>query len=196
MTLLSKLIKTTAALSFLTASIFSAQADTIPLSGNVQTELLVAKVVSVDQSNHVIVLSGKDGEETSFQLTDRAKDLEHVKTGDMIEVTLEHSVAVALETDVNQAAPIMLTKEEVSQATKDNPTPNANALRQVNISLKITHIDLKKHQITFEGPAGRSKVVSVKKPEVQARLKDLKVGQSVQVTYTDLVKITADHGKK
>ncbi|MCD1125470.1 hypothetical protein LPW36_05480 [Jinshanibacter sp. LJY008] len=196
MTLLSKLIKTTAALSFLTATIFSAQADTIPLSRNVQTELLVAEVVSVDQSNHVVVLAGKDGENISFQLTDRAKDLEHLKAGDMIKATVKRSIAVALETDVNKAAPTMLTKEEVSKATKDNPTPNANALRQVNLSLKINHIDLKKHRITFEGPTGRNKVVSVKDPNIQARMKDLKVGESVQVTYTDLVKITADHGKK
>ncbi|AWH88246.1 hypothetical protein [Limnobaculum parvum] len=196
MTLLSKLIKTTAAVSFLAATICSAQADTIPLSGNVQTELLAAKVVSVDQSNHVIVLAGKDGENISFQLTNRAKDLEHLKAGDMIEATVERSIVAALETDVNKSAPTILTKEEISRATQDNPTPNANALRQVNLSLKITHIDIKKHQITFEGPNGRSKVISVKDPKIQAGLKDLKVGQSVLVTYTDLVKITADHDKK
>ncbi|BCQ61091.1 hypothetical protein PBOI14_28410 [Pseudomonas sp. Boi14] len=61
------------------------------------------------------------------------------------------------------------------------------------MQLKITAIDLKKNQLTFEGPAGNKKVVSVEKPEVQQRLKDLKVGQSVLVTYTDILQVSTAH---
>lgn len=83
-----------------------------------------------------------------------------------------------------------------SNATKNNPNPNVNAVHQVNVTLKITHIDLKKHQVTFEGPAGRQKVIAVEDPAIQARLKDLKVNQSVVVTYTDLLEIRAEPAKK
>ncbi|MEX2940171.1 hypothetical protein [Serratia fonticola] len=55
---------------------------------------------------------------------------------------------------------------------------------------------MKKYEITFEGPAGRKKVVSVEDPAIQARLKDLKVDQSVVVTYTDLLDIRAENAKK
>jgi hypothetical protein len=59
--------------------------------------------------------------------------------------------------------------------------------------LKITNIDLKKNQVTFENPKGQSKTVDVERPEVQAKLKDLKVGQSVYVTYTDVLTVTSRH---
>ncbi|MNL84871.1 hypothetical protein D3C87_2129850 [compost metagenome] len=57
--------------------------------------------------------------------------------------------------------------------------------------MKITKIDVAKHEVTFENPAGQSKTVVVEKPEVQAKLKDLKEGQSVIVTYTDILKVTS-----
>jgi hypothetical protein len=61
------------------------------------------------------------------------------------------------------------------------------------VQLKITKIDLKNNQVTLENPQGQSKTLDVKKPEIQARLKDLKVGQSVVVTYTDVLKVTSQH---
>jgi hypothetical protein len=63
----------------------------------------------------------------------------------------------------------------------------------VKVQLKITGIDLKKNQVTFENPEGKSKTVDVKRPEVQAKLKDLKVGQSVNVVYTDILTVTSKH---
>jgi Cu/Ag efflux protein CusF len=59
--------------------------------------------------------------------------------------------------------------------------------------LKITKIDLKTNQVTLQNPAGVSKVLDVKKPEIQAKLKDLKEGKSVIVTYTDILKVTSQH---
>ena len=196
MKVIRSLIKATTALSLLAISITSAYADVIPLAGEVQTDQFAAKVVSVDQQNRVVVLAGTEGHNVSFKLTDQAKDLTHLKAGDTIQATIVRSRIVKLDTDLDKAAPAITSLYEESNATKNNPNPNVNAVHQVNLTLKITHIDVKKHEITFEGPAGRQKVVSVEDPAIQARLKDLKVNQSVVVTYTDLLDIRADHTKK
>lgn len=196
MKVIRSLIKATTALSLLAISITSVYADVIPLAGEVQTDQFAAKVVSVDQQNRVVVLAGTEGHNVSFKLTDQAKDLTHLKAGDTIQATIVRSRIVKLDTDLDKAAPAITSLYEESDATKNNPNPNVNAVHQVNLTLKITHIDVKKHEITFEGPAGRKKVVSVEDPAIQARLKDLKVNQSVVVTYTDLLDIRADHTKK
>lgn len=52
---------------------------------------------------------------------------------------------------------------------------------------------MKTLQVTLENPSGQSKTLDVKNPEIQAKLKDLKVGQSVIVTYTDILKVTSQH---
>ncbi len=71
--------------------------------------------------------------------------------------------------------------------------PGGEAYRQVQVQLKITKIDLKTNQVTLQNPQGQSKVLDVKQPEIQAKLKDLKEGQSVIVTYTDILKVTSQH---
>lgn len=196
MKVIRSLIKTTTALSLLAISITSAYADIVPLAGEVQTDQFAAKVVSVDQQNRVVVLAGAEGHNVSFKLTDKEKDLTNLKAGDTIQATVVHSRIVKLDTDLSKAAPTITSYKEESNATKNNPNPNVNAVHQVNVTLKITHIDLKKHQVTFEGPAGRQKVIAVEDPAIQARLKDLKVNQSVVVTYTDLLEIRAEPAKK
>jgi hypothetical protein len=175
-----------------TASLGAMAAD-IPLSGVVVADQVTTKVLAVDAANHQVVLEGPEGKQVHVQLTDKAKDLGNLKVGDKVNVEVIHSVAAFLDTDVDKGLPGSTERAGDIRATKDNPNPGGEAFRQVQVQLKITHIDVKKNQVTFENPAGQSKVINVEKPEVQAKLKDLKVGQSVVVTYTDILKVTSQH---
>ncbi|KPH01719.1 hypothetical protein AEQ67_05530 [Pseudomonas sp. RIT-PI-q] len=179
--------------TLLSTASLSAMAADIPLSGVVVADQVTTKVLAVDAANHQVVLEGPEGKQVHVQLTDKAKDLGNLKVGDKVNVEVIHSVAAFLDTDVDKGLPGSTERAGDIRATKDNPNPGGEAFRQVQVQLKITHIDLKKNQLTFENPAGQSKVVNVEKPEVQAKLKDLKVGQSVVVTYTDILKVTSQH---
>ncbi|WP_256581590.1 MULTISPECIES: hypothetical protein [unclassified Pseudomonas] len=131
--------------------------------------------------------------EVHVQLTDAARDLGNLKVADQVKVLTTHSVAAVLDTDVDKSAPDASEKTGVVRATADNPNPGGAAFRQLQVQLKITHIDLKKNQVTLENPAGATKVLNVEKPEIRAGLKDLKVGQGVLVTFTDTLEITTAH---
>jgi hypothetical protein len=190
---LHALTKAISLATLLTTASLSAMAADIPLSGVVVADQVTTKVLAVDAANHQVVLEGPEGNQVHVQLTDKAKDLGNLKVGDKVNVEVIHSVAAFLDTDVDKGLPGSTERAGDIRATKDNPNPGGEAFRQVQVQLKITHIDLKKNQVTFENPAGQSKVVNVEKPEVQAKLKDLKVGQSVVVTYTDILKVTSQH---
>ena len=179
--------------TLLSSASLSAFAADIPLSATVEADQVVAKVLSVDAVKHQVVLQNADGRQVHIQLSDQAKDLGNLKVGDQVQVDVTHSVAAYLDTDVDKGLPGATERTGDILATKDNPNPGGEAYRQVQVELKITHIDVKKNQVTFENPAGQSKVLNVEKPEVQAKLKDLKVGQSVVVTYTDILKVTSQH---
>ncbi len=170
-----------------------AHAADIPLSKSLEADEVTTKVLAVDAAKHQVVLAGAEGREVHVQLTDAAKDLGNLKVGDQVKVLTTHSVAAVLDTDVDKSAPDASEKTGVIRATADNPNPGGAAFRQVQVQLKITHIDLKKNQVTLENPAGATKVLNVEKPEIRAGLKDLKVGQSVVVTYTDTLEITTAH---
>ncbi|MHC8309642.1 hypothetical protein ACYZUC_08475 [Pseudomonas sp. GT1P32] len=172
---------------------FSAVAADIPLSAVVEADQVTTKVLAVDAANHQVVLEGAEGREVNLQLSDKAKNLGNLKVGDKVTVEVIRSVAAYLDTDVDKGLPGATEHTGEIRATKDNPNPGGEAFRQVQVQLQITKIDLAKNQVTFKGPRGHSKTVNVEKPEVQKKLKDLKVGQSVVVTYTDILKVTTQH---
>ncbi|AUG40297.1 MULTISPECIES: hypothetical protein [Pseudomonas] len=190
---LHSLAKAVALATLLSAASLHAHAADIPLAGTVEADELVTKVLSVDAAKHRVVLEGAQGQPVHVQLSDQAKDLGNLKVGDQVNVRVTHAVVAVLDTDVEKGLPNSAERAGVVRATKDNPNPGGEAYRQVQVQLKITDIDLKNNQLTFQGPAGNKKVLDVEKPEVQARLKDLKVGQSVVVTYTDVLQVTTQH---
>ena len=187
------ILKSAATVSLLALSVFSANAAIVPVSGDFQADHFSAKVVSVDQKNHVVVLEGEAGDKVSLNVPQEAGTLANIKAGDTVDTTVTRSVAIAFDTNVDKAAPTASTTKGMEKATSGSP--GHEAFRQVNVQLKIKHIDLKKNEITFVGPKGQEKTVTVEDPKVQAKLKDLKVNQSVRVTYTDSIQITARPAK-
>lgn len=177
----------------MSAGSLAAHAADIPLSRSLEADEVTTRVLAVDPANHQVVLEGAEGRQVHVQLSDQAKDLGNLKVGDQVKVLVTHAVAAVLDTDVDKSAPDASEKSGIVRATADNPNPGGAAFRQVQVQLKITHIDLKKNQVTLENPAGLSKVLTVERPEIRAGLKDLKVGQSVLVTYTDTLEITTAH---
>lgn len=181
-----------AALATLFAAVSLAHAAEVPLSGALTADELTATVVSVDAANHVVVIKDQEGQQAEVQLTDQAKNLDKLKAGDTVHAVVTRSVVVVLDTDLDKAASVK-EKAGVARAGEANPNPGGAAFRQVSVRLKIVAIDLDKHQVTLLGPAGKSKTVTVEKPDLQARMKNLKVGQTVALTYTDTLDITTAH---
>jgi len=177
----------------LSATSFGAMAADIPLSATVEADQVTTKVLAVDAANHQVVLEGAEGRQVHVQLSDKAKNLANLKVGDLVKVEVQRSVAAYLDTDVDKGLPGTVERSGELRNAPGTENPGGEAYRQIQVQLKITKIDLKQNQVTLENPAGQSKVLDVKKPEIQAKLKDLKVGQSVVVTYTDVLKVTSQH---
>lgn len=190
---LSALAKAITLATVLSATSFGAFAADIPLSATIEADQVTTKVVSVDPANHQVVLEGAEGRQVHVQLTDKAKNLANLKVGDLVKVEVQRSVAAYLDTDVDKGLPGTTERTGELRKAPGTDNPGGEAFRQVQVQLKITKIDLKTHQVTLENPSGQSKTLDVKKPEIQAKLKDLKVGQSVIVTYTDILKVTSQH---
>lgn len=177
----------------LSATSFGAMAADIPLSATVEADQVTTKVMAVDAANHQVVLEGAEGRQVHVQLSDKAKNLANLQVGDLVKVEVQRSVAAYLDTDVDKGLPGTVERSGELRKAPGSENPGGEAYRQIQVQLKITKIDLKNNQVTLENPQGKSKILDVKKPEIQAKLKDLKVGQSVVVTYTDVLKVTSQH---
>ncbi|MGY2438456.1 hypothetical protein [Pseudomonas sp. SDO52101_S400] len=177
----------------LSATSLTALATDIPLSAAVEADQVTTKVLAVDPANHQVVLEGAEGRQVHVQLSDKAKNLGNLKVGDKVDIQVTHSIAAFLDTDVDKGLPGSTERTGELRNAVGSSNPGGEAFRQVQVQLKITKIDLKKNQVTLENPSGQSKTLNVEKPEIQAKLKDLKIGQSVVVTYTDVLKVTSEH---
>ncbi|QJP95025.1 hypothetical protein [Pseudomonas fluorescens] len=177
----------------LSAASLSAMANDIPLSATVEADRVTTKVLAVDPANHQVVLEGAEGRQVHIQLSDKAKNLGNLKVGDLVKIEVTRSVAAYLDTDVDKGLPGSTERTGELRNAVGSSNPGGEAFRQVQVQLKITKIDLATNQVTLENPSGQSKTLNVEKPEIQAKLKDLKVGQSVVVTYTDVLKVTSQH---
>lgn len=180
--------------TLLSASSLSAMAADIPLSAVVEADQISTKVVSVDAANRQVVLEGPEGRQATVQLTEKAKNLDNLKPGNQVDIKVTRAVAAYLDTDVDKGLPGTTERTGEVRAAPGSANPGGEAYRQVQVQLKITHIDLKKNQVTLENPSGQSKTLDIERPEVQAKLKDLKIGQSVYVTYTDILTVTSKRG--
>ncbi|MFR0691390.1 hypothetical protein ACLUTX_18490 [Enterobacterales bacterium AE_CKDN230030158-1A_HGKHYDSX7] len=165
----------------------------IPLGTAVEADEVVTHVMSVDAKDRRIVVADAAGKPVTVQVTDAARDLGHLKPGDAIGALVVHSAAFDLDTQVQSQAPGASEEDGVVRATPSNPNPGGDAFRLVRVQLKIVGIDLKKHQVTFEGPRGGTKVVSVDDPKLRSKMGELKIGQMLNVTIEDTLQIVTAH---
>lgn len=170
-----------------------AMAADIPLGTAVEADEVVTKVVSVDAKDRRIVVEDAAGKPITVQVTDASQDLGHLKAGDAVAALVIHSAAFDLDTKVQSQAPGGFEADGVAMATPSNPHPGGDAFRMARVQLKIVGINLKKHELTFEGPDGTLKTVAVDDPKLRSKMAELKVGQILNVTYEDTLQIVTAH---
>lgn len=174
--------------SIMSTASFTAHAADIPLGSTALEAHIVTHVLAVDAANFQVTVEGSDKNPVTLQLTDKAKALHNLKVGDKVDIHVTRSIAYVLDTDVDSDRGVS-TKTGMTPPNKDNPNPGGEAFRQVKVTSKITHIDLKKHEVTLLPPEGKVTVVKVEDPDLQARMKNLKVGQTVDAVFTEVLKI-------
>lgn len=166
----------------------TATAAEVPLGSNTMEGHIITQVLAVDPANYQVTIEGADKNPVSIQLTDKAKALRNLKVGDKVEIHVIRSVAYVLDTNIDGASGVR-DESMTIRATKEDSNPGGEAVRQVKVTSKITHIDLIKHEVTLLPPEGQVKVLRVEDPMLQARMKKLQVGQTINANYTEVMQV-------
>ncbi|MCG8291831.1 hypothetical protein [Pseudomonas entomophila] len=174
--------------SLMSATSFTAQAAELPIASEALESHVTTQVTAIDLANRQVTVKGPHEKDVTFQLTEKAKALPNLKVGDQVDIYVTRAIAYVLDTKVG-GAPKASEESGTIRATKDNPNPGGEAFRQVRVTSKIEKIDLKTHEVTLLPPEGKVQVVKVEKPELQARMENLKVGQTVDAIYTEVLRV-------
>jgi hypothetical protein len=146
---------------------------------------VTATVTAIDLKARTVDLKSADGKTASIVVPESVKNLEKLKVGDI--VTTTYAVALAAEILKPGEAP---AAPSVAAARQGNGQLLAG--RQESAVLKIDSIDLATNSVTVTGPKGNTKTLKVKRPELQEKLKTLKPGDEVQLTYTEAMAISVE----
>ena len=138
-----------------------------------------ATITAIDAATRTITLKGEK-DEYELEVSPEVKDFDKLKVGDVVVATYTQSIAAHI------AAPGEATPG-VTGSVKANPIEkgNASASREVTASLKVEAVDTKANTVTLSAGNGHSQTVQVTNPKVQERLKTLKPGDVVVITYNE-----------
>jgi translation elongation factor P/translation initiation factor 5A len=147
-----------------------------------------ATVESIDLATRTLVLKGADGTSESVVVPESIANLDKLKVGDTVTTTYAVSVAAELLKPGEEPAPV-----SVSAAKQGGG--KVEGLRQTSAVLKVQHVDLATNSVTLTGPKGNTRTIKVKRPELQEKLKSLKPGDEVQITFTEAMAISVEPKK-
>ncbi|MFV3289715.1 hypothetical protein ACNFBR_13305 [Pseudomonas sp. NY11955] len=183
------LARAVALATLVSAASLSAYAADIPIASEALESHVTTQVTAIDLANRQVTVKGPDNKkDVTFQLTEKAKALPNLKVGDQVDIFVTRAVAYVLNTDVG-GAPKASEESGTIRATAQNPNPGGEAFRQVRVTSQIKKIDLKQHEVSLLPPEGKLQVVKVESPDLQARMKNLKVGQTVDAIHTEVLRV-------
>jgi len=155
--------------------------DTVSVSGTVE---------AIDHTSRVLTLkSDEDGELVTVDVPAGARRFDEIKVGDKVTARYYDNVTVRLKKPGE--APVNATEAAVTPG--GGPKPGATVAAQRTMTAVIEAIDPKVPSITFKGPKGWKYSRRVQDKSV---LKQVKVGDQVDFTWTEAVTIEVTTPKK
>lgn len=150
-----------------------------------------ATVEAIDLEKRVVTLKGPKGNVFDITVGEEARNLPQVKVGDLVVVKYYESVAYRVLKPGEAAAGTQ--EAEVVSRAKPGAKPGGVVGREVTITATIQAIDKKKQTVTLKGPDGKTVTVKAEKPK---NLEKVKVGDEVEITYTEALAISVEKAKK
>jgi Cu/Ag efflux protein CusF len=142
---------------------------------------LTAVVEKLDLATRHVTLRGESGTVYDFVVSPEFTNLDKVRVGDTVAVNYTQAIAARLATvaEAGQGATI------AASGTPPGTGRPVSVSTEVTERLKVVAIDRDHSTVTLTGPGGQTETVEVLEPALQARLKNLKVGDELFVTYSE-----------
>ena len=161
-----------------------------PVAAGEETIKVSARVTAIDHAKRVVTLKEANGNETVLKVGEEARNLGQVKVGDVVNVEYRLAAVVSLK----KGAGVRTATEATSMSrAKLGDKPGGTVMQEGTIVADVIGIDAAKGTVSVKGPGGR--VVHGKVAD-KALLKDVKVGDQVELDYAASLAIQVVPGPK
>ena len=173
-------------LALLLASAGAASAQTKTLTGEEVT--VTATIEAIDAKARVLTLKGADGTYEMVQAPAEMKRFSELKVGDKITARYYDNVVIRLKKPGEAAVDL----DTAAATPGSGKRPGGTAATQRTITATIVAIDPKVPSITLTGPNGWKYSSRV---EDKKALSQVKVGDKLDITWTEALLISVDSAK-
>jgi Cu/Ag efflux protein CusF len=146
---------------------------------------LTAKIEAIDKTARLVTLKDQDGELETIKCGPEVKRFDELKVGDTVTFRYYESIAYVIRKPGQPSGLPTETGPKVVRGT--GPRPGGTVSEQVTATVMVKAIDTKVPSITVLTEDGRTVSFKV---EDKNNLKDVKLGDKVEVTYTEAVMIS------
>lgn len=148
---------------------------------------VAARVEAVDLEHRIVTLRGPDGNLVDVEVGDEVRNLAQVRKGDDVVASYYESVAISV-LKPGEAKPGITTSATGNRAELGEKPGGARA-HQTTVTATVVGVNKRHSTATIKGPRGRTVTVKVQDP---TRLEKVKVGDLVEVVYTEAVAISVE----
>jgi len=157
-------------------------------SAIVGTDEVRATVETVDQQKRMVLLRGPTGALLTVQAGPEVRNLPQVKPGDRVMLRYTEAIAARIARPGDPAA------ESTTSVARAAPgeRPAGMIVDRERVRVTIESVNPASHTVAFIGPDRVPRTVAVRQPAMQEFLRTLKVGDEVEVTFTNAVAISVE----
>lgn len=161
-----------------------AQSGTTPSQVMVGHALkITGEVLSFDPATRAITIKGPFGGVMAAFVSEEVKDVSAIKVGTMYNVNFYSAVAASVHRKGDDKP--LFTASDV--AAKQEPGKAPKAAAAITETFTIFSVDPVANTVVLKDQAGMLESIDVVRPEFQAKLKDLRAGDQVEMTYSSAI---------
>ena len=175
----------TALVAFAAAAAGVSAAQTKTITG--ETKKVTASVEAIERSTREVTVKKADGKYEVIYVPEGVRRFDTLKIGDKITATYYENLVLQLKAPGEKA-----TDKTEAAVVKAGGGSGGTVSHQRTITATITAIDEKVPSVTFSGPNNWSYSTRVEDKKALAKVK---VGDKVDITWTEAMLVSFDEGK-
>jgi hypothetical protein len=149
-----------------------------------------AEVVAIDPPTRSITVRGDDGIMVRIKAGDAVRNYDQIAVGDKLKVVYRDSLTATLRPAGDAATPVQAAA--VAGRAEAGAKPGAGVGVMITVRVKIESIDHEHEIVVFSLASGSLLARRVVTDEGRAFVKELKVGDTVQLDYAEALAVSID----
>jgi len=152
----------------------------------VETHTLTAKVTDIEAAKREVTLVNSEGEKTTVKCGPDVINFDQIRVGDHLKVTVTDQLVAYL---ADAGAGLKDGGAGVVLLAPEGAKPGGVVANTVQVTAKVTAIDLRHHKATLQFPDGTTRTVAVR-PDVDLTRRH--VGEEVVLRITEMLAINVE----